>query len=118
MSDVIEEYKKQVHELIDSIYEVLADSAHLRKVRRVSKLKRGYGIDVVGDYDRVIMTLDDTWLTHRITYRTDSEVIELRGERVFIQQTLIKGGSNYYKLTRLIDDLVSVVERWRNIIVK
>lgn len=118
MSDVIEKYKKQAHELIDSIYEVLADSTNLREVRRVSKIKRGYGINVVGDYERMVLTLDDTWLTHRITYHTDNEVIELRGEGVFIQQTLVKGGSNYYKLTRLIDDLVSVIERWRDIIVK
>lgn len=118
MSDVVEGYKKQVHALIDSIYDVLADSTQLRKVKRVCHIKRGYGIDVVGNYERVVLTIDDAWLTHRITYRTDNEVIELRGEGVFIQQTLVKGGGNYYKLTRLIDDLVSVIERWRDTINK
>lgn len=118
MVDVIETYKKQAHTLVDSIYDVLADSTYLKEVKRVSKIKRGYGIDVIGDYERVVLTLDDTWLTHRITYRTDNEVIELRGDGVFIQQTITKGAGNYYKLTRLIDDLVSVIERWRDIIVK
>lgn len=115
---MVEEYEKQAHTLVDSIYDILADSTHLREVKRVSKVKRGYGINVVGDYERVVLTLDDTWLTHRITYNTDNEVIELRGEGVFIQKTLVKGVGNYYKLTGLLDDLVSVLERWRDIIVK
>ena len=112
MCDKIETYKKQAHGLIDSLYAILAKSAKLTPAKQVDALDRGYAIDVKGDYDQVILTLDDTWFTHGITYHSDSHYIELRGDHFLIQKELVEGTTNYHELTQLLDDLISLLERW------
>lgn len=112
MSDKINTYKTQAHALVDTLYDLLTTTAKVSPAEHVSAIGRIYVIEVKGDYERVVLTVEDEWSAHVITYDVINDNIELRRDALLFQNELTKGAPNYYKLTALLDDLISLLERW------
>lgn len=112
MCDQIDAYKTQAHALIDTLYESLTTRAEVPSSRQVCTVGRIYSIVVKGDYDRVLLTVEDEWGVHVITYDSVNDCIELRGDTFLFQKALTKWVEDYESVTQVLDDLISLLERW------
>lgn len=105
-------YEKEAHLLIDKLYECMIDYLKYRGHNPIKKQERRYGILVANDYRRVTFEVGNKEGVWKMTYIPALDSIEIRSGKILLQKNLSVGVLDYWKITNLLDDLISLIERW------
>lgn len=108
------DYTEAAHSLIDQLYDCMFEHLSLKRCNPIAKEERQYGISVKGDYARVEFEIFNKWVDWGIVYVPALDSIEIRSGKVLLQKKLEVGVKDYWKITHLLDDLISLIERWRD----